>query len=101
MLPFGEKVNVDLAHDHAIGIWIARHLFAAVPTFDLQGVRNIARAFLERGLEETVALNFLRLDNGSIGIELDGHLPRVGTKNADEDVVAQSMWTQNPKRIRV
>src|SRR2546423_732559 len=71
MLAFGEKMNVHFAHDHAIGIRVARDLFAAVPAFDFQGVRNITRAFHERGLEKAFTLDFLRGNNGTILVEFD------------------------------
>src|SRR4029453_3633511 len=71
VLAFGEKMNVHFAQDHAIGIRIARVLFAAAPPFDFYCVGNIARAFLERRLEKTVALNLLRRNNGSIVVEFD------------------------------
>src|SRR5205807_10479311 len=87
MLAFGEKMNVHFAHDHAIGIRVTGDLFTAIPPSDFQGVRNITRAFLESGLKKAVALNFLRWNNGTIVVEFDRNLARVGTKNADQDVV--------------
>src|SRR6476469_7049447 len=71
MLAFGEKMNVHFAHDHAIGIGIARDLFAAIPPFDFQSVRNITRAFLQRGLEKAFTLDFLCWDNRTILVEFD------------------------------
>src|SRR6476620_3310402 len=71
MLAFGKKMNVHFAHDHAIGIGVARDLFAAIPSFDFQGVRNITRAFLERGLKKAFTLDFLRGNNRTILVEFD------------------------------
>src|SRR4029079_5330601 len=71
MLALGEKMDVYFAHNHAIGIGIARDLFAAIPPFDFQGVRNITRAFLERGLEKAFTLDFLRGNDRTIVVEFD------------------------------
>src|SRR5207248_7543964 len=101
MLAFGKKMNVHFAHDHAIGIGVTGDLFTAIPPFDLQGVRNITRAFLESGLKKAFTLNFLRWNNGTIVVEFDRNLARVGAKNADQNVVTQSMRPEDAKRIRV
>src|SRR4030095_8219566 len=69
VLSFVEQMHVDFTHDYAIRIGIARDLFAPVPAFNLQGVWDITRAFLQCGLEKTLALNFFFPDNRDIVVE--------------------------------
>ena len=101
VLSLPEEVQIDFAHDHAVGIRIARNLFATVPAFDLEGVRNVARTFLQCGLEKTVALNFFRRNERAIVVELDRYLARIGTKHADQNVFAQAVRAENAKWIWV
>src|SRR4030095_714775 len=100
MLSFGEKVQIDFAHDRPVLIRIACQAMRSVPCSDSQMVGKIPCCVADSGTKETVLLNFLRCDRFfRMLIQNNLNLARIGTKHTDFQIVTNPVRTQHSKGV--
>ena len=100
MLSFGEKMQIDLAHDRAVLIGIACQVMRSVPGGNSEMVRKIPCCVPDSRAKETVLLDFLRCDRFfRMLIQHDLNLARIGTKDANLQIVPNPVRTQHSKGV--
>src|SRR5437773_12523249 len=62
MLSLGKQMQVDLAHERSVLIWIACELLRSIPTLDGKSIIEIAGRAGHGCAKKTVAMNSLRCD---------------------------------------
>src|SRR3982074_601008 len=108
MLPFQKQMEIDLAHDRAVTVRIARQPFFSVKTGDTDVIIEIARRVRHSCAKKTVPMNFLRrhafarlsiLRSRRLSALHDIDLLRIGPKNTNDQIVAHAMRPQDAKRV--
>src|SRR5260370_21650754 len=88
VLSFAEQMLINLAHDRAVLIRIARQRLRAVPRCEAQMVIKVAPGSRHSRAEETVAMNFLRSDRpGCLLIQHNVDPSRISPESADLPLV--------------
>src|SRR5437879_13632000 len=62
VLSLGKKMEIDLAQDRAVTVWVAHHQFRSVPTRDAKMIIEIAGCLWQRRAKKTVPMDLLRRD---------------------------------------
>ena len=89
MISLGEKMQIDLAHDRAVGVGIVHDRRRAVPAGQVKSIIDIALHSREDRLEKSLPPEPLgRKTLLLFPRENDGHFLRVRTENADREIVA-------------
>src|SRR5437868_11587351 len=100
MLSFGEKMQIDLAHDRAVLIGIACQVMRSVPGGDSEMVRKIPCCVPDSRAKETVLLDFLRCNRFfRMLVRHYLNLARIGPKGANLQIVPNSMRTQHSEGV--
>ena len=100
VLSFGEEMQIDFAHDRTVLIRIAYEALRSVRGRDAELVIEVARRAGHSRAKETVAMNFLGSDRFfRLPVQGDVDLAGVGPENADLEIVAHPVRSQNPERI--
>ncbi len=100
VLAFGEQMQIDLAHDWPVLIWIPRDVLRSIPARDTEMIREIAGRARHGRAKEPILPNSLRCNwLLRFSIQHDIDCARVGTKDSDLQIVANSVRTQHAERI--
>ena len=84
VLSFGEKMQIDFAHDRPVLIGIACQVMRSVPGSNSEMVWKIPRCVPDSRAKETVLLNFLRCDRFfRVLIQHDVNPARIGPKHTN------------------
>src|SRR2546430_15933540 len=83
VLTFGEEMQIYLAHNRAVTVWIARRPFRAGVGGEMKVIIQITCPSGDRRTEETVAVDFFRFDLAAAGMAVQHHRNplNVGSKN--------------------
>ena len=100
VISFGEEVQIHLAHDRSVAVGIAQQLLRAVESEHLHEVGKIERLVRHSRLIKTLDVQPLgRKDLCLIVRRHDLNLLRFRPKNADDQVIARAMRTENVEGI--
>src|SRR3954469_2757843 len=99
---FGKQMQIGLAHDRPISVRVACSPFRSRVRREMQPIIQVASSSGQLRAEETVAMKFLGFDAGRIiAVGHDRNLPGIGTENADRQIIAHSMRTEDAKWVGV
>ncbi len=62
VLSLGKKMQIDLAQDRTVTVWVAHHQFRSVPTRDPKMIIKIAGCLRQRRAKKAVPVDLLRRD---------------------------------------
>ena len=100
VLSLGEEMQIDFPHNRAVLIRIAHELLRSVRGCDAEMIIEVARRAGHSRAKETVAMNFFGSDRFfRHPVQGDVDLAGVGAENADLQIIAHPVRSQNPERI--
>ena len=100
VLAFGEQMQIDLAHDWPVLIWIPREVLRSVQACDAQMIREIAGRARHGRAKESVLLNSLRCNRLLwFSIQHDIDRARVRAKDTNLQIIANAVRTQHAERV--
>jgi hypothetical protein len=102
MISLREQMQVDLTHDEAIGVRIADEGHRALPARELDPIIEAAIHAGQRRLEKTFGPKAVGREALLFGARKDdAHFLRVRSKDANDEVVADSVRPEDAERIGV
>jgi hypothetical protein len=98
MISFREEVEIDLAHEGAVAIRVARQSLRAIALDDAQPVIEFAVLPRHNRLEKSILANPIRGNLFSTR-NRNSNVLRLRPKRPDNEIIAYPMRPQNSKRI--
>ncbi len=99
MISLGEQVQIHLAHNRSIAIRIAPQVLGAVPAQHAQAIIAVAFFAGQDRAEKSILMNALGYDFWFAIWQSDAYFARIRPKNANDQIVADAMRTENAERI--
>ena len=100
VISLGEKVQIHLAHDRAVTVGIAQQLLGTVESDHFHEIGKVTRLVRHGRLVKSFDVQPLRRKNpGQIVCRHDLNLLRFRSKNADDQIIARAMRTEDVEWI--
>jgi len=100
VLTFGEQMQIDVAHDWPVLIWIPSDVLRSVPASDAEMIREIAGRARHGHAKESILLNSLRCNRLlRFSIQHDIDRARVRAKDTNLQIITNAVRTQQAERI--
>ncbi len=100
MVSLGKQMQVHLAHDEPVAVGIMNERARSIPAAEMNAIIRVSLHPGERGLEKSLGAEAIRGEALFFSLrQNDAHFLRVGPEDAHDEIVADPVRPEDPKRI--